>query len=79
MAEYANSQLNLLEAIRGLTLTAERCPKVPGMRVTPVQAGSPGCEGERGHEVCRGAARDDLAPCSGWTEEPPALMRRSAD
>jgi len=43
MAEYANSQLNLLEAIRGLTLTAERCPKVLGMRVTLVQTWSPGC------------------------------------
>ena len=43
MAEYANSQLNLLEAIRGLTLTAERCPKVPGMRVTLVQPGAPDC------------------------------------
>jgi hypothetical protein len=39
MAEHANSQLNLLEAIRGLTLTAERCPESPGMRVTLVQTG----------------------------------------
>ncbi len=62
MAEYANSQLNLLEAIRGLTLTAERCPKVLGMRVTPVQTWSRGCGGERGLEVYRGAASDNLAP-----------------
>jgi hypothetical protein len=35
MAEYPNSQLNLLEAIHGLTLTAERCPEAPGTRVPP--------------------------------------------
>jgi hypothetical protein len=80
MAEYPNSQLNLLEAIHGLTLTAERCPEAPGLRVTLVQTGSPGCGGERGLVVYRGAARDNLAPpAAADAHRRDHLTRRLAD